>query len=1533
MSANSQASGANHLALNISSSSTLTLAAWFKVNGFDKTGYDNFVALENPAGGTGYRYAGFIQDPVGGGANDLIQGFWYDGNGDTFGTDGTVTSIVDQWVFVAIVCDGTSFTFFYGTETGSLTSSGLTADFNASDFSRAILASDGFGENANGSFRGARLWSAALNQTELEAERDSADYSAVRTANLLSALPLANGTNPEVASVGSDWTLTGTFATDASDPDLGADTIAPTGIASDEAFGAHAVAADASVSPSGIASGEAFGAHVVGTGLQVAPTGIASSEAFGAHVVGEQVAPTGIASGEAFGGAAIAHVISVAGIASGEAFGGASIVTGQQVAPTGISSGEAFGTAKVYASAGTFPLKVSSNGRYLEQQDGTPFPVVGEAAWSAIVQWTLSEAQQYLDDRAAKGFNSILVELVEHFFSTNAPNNIANDPPFTGTAFQSAANQDYIDHAISVIEYALGLGMVVQVSSCYTGFSGSDEGWDTEILAATDSQMYGWGAYVGALLAPYDGIVHVIGGDSNPDATMQSRLTSFVNGLKSEDSRHILTAHCAPGTSSVEQWGQPSWLDLNFAYSSHPTTVAETDIAFGESPTIPFILGEAYYENEHSMTPQQLRAQAYWAMLRGGCGHNFGNCPIWHAGASVSWCGTTDWQGNLDSDGSWSMSRLAYLLGSRPWHLLEPDLTDTVMTAGHSTGTDYAVAALASDGSTMVAYLPSSREVTIDLTEFSGSSVQAWWVDGATGAIALAGPFATSGSQALTPPFAGDSILVIDDVAQGFEAPSNGGILPAGIASSEAFGGASVDAGQFVSPSGIASAEAFGNQTLDVSPIILDLSGGTPAHFAQGNYPRDIMHSSVWKTTFTPTQDYDLPYQSMYLIANDDSPGFHGLFFTGSQPAATFRIYDSSGAVVLDQQVTFSADQPITVTFDHPGRTLKIEGATTGDGTFSYTTANDIWLDEALHVGANAADGDAFVGSVSSFELVLSGVSPTGIASAEAFGGATVTAGGAVAPTGIASAEAFGGATVAASSGVAPVGIASAEAFGVAGVTAGGAVAPTGIAGAEAFGEPAVSAGSGLSPTGIASAEAFGAASVLANASIVPIGVASAEAFGAASVTAGAVVSPAGVASAEAFGVPSATQGGDIAPAGIPSLETFGGASIVADAVVAPTGVASGEAFGAPVLSSVVTLAPPAISSAESFGLAAVALLASVGAGIPSGEAFGAAAVGHSVGASGIPSAEAFGVAGASLEVQHAGVAPGEAFGMASVAAGSVVSPAGVASGEVFGVPGIEIAGTVAPSGIASLEAFGDAAVSAGSLIAAAGIASSEAAGEPSVSLAVAAAGVVSGEAFGGLGVAVQVAPGGVPSSEAFGSPAASFGVDAGGIASLEAFGAPTLTVFGAVAPASIQSAEAFGVPIVVSLDGIYPQGVASAEAFGAAALHQTLSVLGVSSGEAFGGAGVSLILEAASVTGGEAFGAPSLDSANNIGPAGVPSGEAFGVLSVVADAEIAASAVTSDEAFGLATVDDFSLPAAKLSPPVYVAASPSMSPIYVSRG
>ena len=117
------------------------------------------------------------------------------------------------------------------------------------------------------------------------------------------------------------------------------------------------------------------------------------------------------------------------------------------------------------------------------------------------------------------------------------------------------------------------------------------------------------------------------------------------------------------------------------------------------------------------------------------------------------------------------MTRVQALFLSRPWTSLVPDASHTVVTAGYSSGLNYVAAARASDGATVMAYLPVGGTITVDMGKVSGHAARAWWYNPRDGTAVSAGAFPTSGQEAFKAPDTNDWVLVIDDTKRHLKAP------------------------------------------------------------------------------------------------------------------------------------------------------------------------------------------------------------------------------------------------------------------------------------------------------------------------------------------------------------------------------------------------------------------------------------------------------------------------------------------------------------------------------------------------------------------------------------------------------------------------------------------------------------------------------------------------------------------------------------------------------------------------------------------
>jgi hypothetical protein len=406
-------------------------------------------------------------------------------------------------------------------------------------------------------------------------------------------------------------------------------------------------------------------------------------------------------------------------------------------------------------STSIFPLRVSANGRYLEDRTGKPFLLHGDSPWSLVVQLSREDVELYLQDRRARGFNTLLMNLIEHNFSDNPPHNWYGDAPFLTPGDFSTPNEAYFAHADWVLQRAGDLGFTVFLTPAYLGYGGGDEGWYEELVASTAEVRREYGRFLGARYQHMEHIIWTHGGDYNPPN--RDVVLDVAEGIREFTPGRLETAHCVRETAAVEYWPEP-WLTLNNVYTGRAVYSDALD-QYNRPGPLAFFFLEGLYENEHSITTVRIRTQAYHALLSGAAGQLFGNNPIWHFDGPGLYPAPVTWKEALDGPGSRSMAIVWNLFSSLQWWLLVPDVDNQVLVGGLGDGQDRAVAAQTGDRGLAVAYVPTVRDIQMDFSTFSGPQVAAEWHDPSSGAVTTAAgsPLAADGLQTLRPPGANDA--------------------------------------------------------------------------------------------------------------------------------------------------------------------------------------------------------------------------------------------------------------------------------------------------------------------------------------------------------------------------------------------------------------------------------------------------------------------------------------------------------------------------------------------------------------------------------------------------------------------------------------------------------------------------------------------------------------------------------------------------------------------------------------------------------
>jgi Protein of unknown function (DUF4038)/Putative collagen-binding domain of a collagenase len=427
--------------------------------------------------------------------------------------------------------------------------------------------------------------------------------------------------------------------------------------------------------------------------------------------------------------------------------------------------------AHVAVSNPVYPLRVSANNRYLVDQAGSPFLLVGDSPQSMIGNLSLSDAAIYLQNRARYGINGLWVNLLcNDGTACNADGTTFDGiAPFRVREDLSTPNPAYFARVDEALRIAAANRMVVLLNPIET------IGWLRTLRQNGIAKARAYGEFLGRRYQAFPNIIWMYGNDFQTwrDTRDKVLLQAVARGIRSVDHVHLHTIELNYLTSG--SLDDPSWrslIELNAAYSYYPT-YGQLLKEYNRHDPLPTFLVEANYEFEHNPETDggsllNLRRQAYWTMLSGATGQLYGSYFTWRF--------PSGWKERLDSPGIRELMHMKSLFAGLNWYDLVPDQAHEVVVDGFGTfagrgsiSTDnYVTAARSAAGDLVVAYLPTSRTVAVDMERLSGP-VQARWYDPTDGTSHSDpdAPLVNRGIRGFAPPgrnSAGDSdwVLVLE---------------------------------------------------------------------------------------------------------------------------------------------------------------------------------------------------------------------------------------------------------------------------------------------------------------------------------------------------------------------------------------------------------------------------------------------------------------------------------------------------------------------------------------------------------------------------------------------------------------------------------------------------------------------------------------------------------------------------------------------------------------------------------------------------
>ena len=173
-------------------------------------------------------------------------------------------------------------------------------------------------------------------------------------------------------------------------------------------------------------------------------------------------------------------------------------------------------------------IEVAPDGRHLQEEDGKPFFYLGDTAWALFHRLTREEADQYLRDRAAKGFTVIQAVALAELQGLDTPNAYGELPLVNRDP--STPNEAYFAHIDHVISRANQLGLTVGLLPSWGHY------WrdgDRRIFDVESARSYG--RFLGNRYRDAN-VIWILGGDSNVRSDQErSIIDAIAHGLEDGD--------------------------------------------------------------------------------------------------------------------------------------------------------------------------------------------------------------------------------------------------------------------------------------------------------------------------------------------------------------------------------------------------------------------------------------------------------------------------------------------------------------------------------------------------------------------------------------------------------------------------------------------------------------------------------------------------------------------------------------------------------------------------------------------------------------------------------------------------------------------------------------------------------------------------------------------------------------------------------------------------------------------------------------
>ena len=405
-------------------------------------------------------------------------------------------------------------------------------------------------------------------------------------------------------------------------------------------------------------------------------------------------------------------------------------------------------------------LMISSNNRYLQFENGSPFFWLGDTGWLVPQHLDRSEVEYYFNKCRRAGYNMVQIQVMDAVPSYNIYGQQSLPYGWDFTKADPEGVYSYWDHLDYIVRKAEQNGIYIGMVAI----------WGSQIQAGNINaeQAKAYGKFLAERYKNNPNIIWIMGGDIQGDIHPEV-WNALATSIKSIDNKHLMTFHPRGRYTSAKWWSKASWMDFHTFQSGHrkygqrmgnkeypiPDSTEEdnwmyVDSTWAYKPIKPVLDDEPSYEdipkglhdaNEARWQDYDVRRYAYWSVFAGSCGHTYGHNvimqmlkPGYPTGYGSD--GTVKaWYQGLEDPGYNQMQYLSDLMLSFPYFERIPD--QSIIVGKNGMKYDRLIATRGKDYLMVFNY--NSNVMKIDLRKISGKKKLLWWFNPSDGAISFIG--------------------------------------------------------------------------------------------------------------------------------------------------------------------------------------------------------------------------------------------------------------------------------------------------------------------------------------------------------------------------------------------------------------------------------------------------------------------------------------------------------------------------------------------------------------------------------------------------------------------------------------------------------------------------------------------------------------------------------------------------------------------------------------------------------------------------